>query len=91
MYLMARPKRLRRLACAPAVDMFFPSGDGDAVAPEDIIVLTMDEFEALRLADLDVIPNNEQPHKWGSHGPRSGESSNPEDQKSHEHLFMGAG
>ena len=62
---MARPKRLRRLTCAPAVDMFFPSGGGDSVAPEDNIVLTMDELEALRLADLECHSQQEAAAQMG--------------------------
>jgi predicted DNA-binding protein (UPF0251 family) len=62
---MARPKRLRRLSCAPAVDMFIPSGGDDTVAPEDKIVLTMDEFEALRLADLKCYSHQEAAAQMG--------------------------
>ena len=62
---MARPKRLRRLAFAPPAHMFFPSGDDNSAASKDMIVLTMDEFEALRLADLECHSQEEAAKKMG--------------------------
>ena len=50
---LARPKRLRRLAYAPPALFFLPSRSERRPAPKDAVTLTMDEFEALRLADLE--------------------------------------
>jgi predicted DNA-binding protein (UPF0251 family) len=62
---MARPKRLRRLAFAPPAQVFVPSGDGESATSEDIVILTMDEFEALRLADLECHSQEEASKKMG--------------------------
>jgi uncharacterized protein len=48
---MARPKCCRRVGQEPACTMFRPVGV--PVSLLDIIVLSVDEFEALRLADLE--------------------------------------
>jgi predicted DNA-binding protein (UPF0251 family) len=45
--------------------MFFPSGDDNSAASKDMIVLTMDEFEALRLADLECHSQEEAAKKMG--------------------------
>ncbi len=50
---MARPKRLRHLASAPPVHCFHPADDEHCYMQRDIIILSMDEFESLRLADLE--------------------------------------
>jgi uncharacterized protein len=50
---MARPLRLRRLAVAPPVQFFSPYVEGNHTVPSDTVVLTLDEFEAIRLADLE--------------------------------------
>jgi len=47
---MARPVKRRRVCCAPEVDYFKPRGI--PIRDLELVVLTMDEFEALRLADL---------------------------------------
>lgn len=46
---MVRPKRCRRVWCEPDVDYFKPSGI--RVRDNDVINLTVDEFEAIRLVD----------------------------------------
>ena len=46
---MARPKRCRRIADLPGHTLFKPAGVPARSLVE--IVLTVDEFEALRLAD----------------------------------------
>ncbi|MCC7552540.1 DUF134 domain-containing protein [Candidatus Micrarchaeota archaeon] len=46
---MVRPRRCRRVRCEPNVDYFKPSGI--RVRDTDIINLTVDEFEAIRLVD----------------------------------------
>lgn len=49
---MARPKRLRRLAFAPPAHSFLPAGEEGHSTQREVVILSMDEFEALRLADL---------------------------------------
>ncbi len=46
---MPRPKRCRRIAALPSCTLFKPAGVPGRSLPE--LVLTVDEFEALRLAD----------------------------------------
>jgi predicted DNA-binding protein (UPF0251 family) len=48
---MARPKCCRRVAGEPACQIFKPAGVPASAL--DQVVLSMDEFEAIRLADLD--------------------------------------
>lgn len=62
---MARPKLLRRLAYAPPAHLFLPSGGDKNTASDDSIVLTMDEFESLRLADLECLSQEEAAKKMG--------------------------
>ena len=51
--LLARPQRLRRLSMAPPAHFFHPADEDGCLVQREIIVLSMDEFEALRLADLE--------------------------------------
>lgn len=46
---MPRPQRSRRICCAPRVDGFSADGSAGAVP----IVLTLDEYEVIRLVDLE--------------------------------------
>ena len=46
---MPRPPRCRRICGAPQVDTFCPNGCEDA----DPILLTLDEYEVIRLVDLE--------------------------------------
>ena len=62
---MARPKLLRRLSYSPPAHLFLPSGEDEHAEPEDMIVVTMDEFEALRLADLECFSQQEGSKKMG--------------------------
>jgi predicted DNA-binding protein (UPF0251 family) len=48
---MARPVKKRRVGCNPQANYFKPRGI--PVADLDEVVLTMDELEAIRLADLE--------------------------------------
>ena len=48
---MARPFKKRRVGCKPEANYFKPRGI--PVADLDEVVLTMDELEAIRLADLE--------------------------------------
>lgn len=47
---MPRPRCCRRIACRPGAARFLPSEGGLAGAAD--VVMTLDEFEAIRLADL---------------------------------------
>jgi predicted DNA-binding protein (UPF0251 family) len=49
--MMARPVKRRRIGCDPQANYFKPRGI--PVADLDEIVLSMDELEAIRLADLE--------------------------------------
>jgi uncharacterized protein len=62
---LARPKRLRRLAFTPPAHSFLPVGEEDHPTQKEIIVLTMDEFEALRLADLECHSQEKAAKKMG--------------------------
>jgi predicted DNA-binding protein (UPF0251 family) len=62
---LARPKRLRRLAYAPPVLFFLPSGNEELTALNDAVTLTMDEFESLRLADLECYSQEQAGRKMG--------------------------
>ena len=46
---MPRPPRCRRICGAPQVDTFIPGGSADG----EPIVLTLDEYEVIRLVDLE--------------------------------------
>ena len=46
---MARPTKCRRICTEPAYDQFLPGG----IASGETIVLTLDEYEAIRLIDLE--------------------------------------
>jgi uncharacterized protein len=56
---LARPKRLRRLTFSPPAYSFHPADKQRCLLQNEIIVLTMDEFEALRLADLECYSQEE--------------------------------
>ena len=46
---MPRPQRCRRICCEPEFERFSPSGAADTGS----VVLTLDEFEVIRLVDLE--------------------------------------
>lgn len=48
---MSRPQCCRRIAGRPVASLFRPEGNGGP--PSEEIVLSLDEFEAIRLADLE--------------------------------------
>ena len=50
---MARPRHCRRVGCLPASRYFKPRGIPLSALEE--IILTLDEFEAIRLADLESL------------------------------------
>jgi len=60
---LARPKRLRRLTFSPPAHFFHPADKERCLLQSEIIVLTMDEFEALRLADLECYSQEEAAKK----------------------------
>ena len=60
---MARPKRLRRLTFSPPAHSFLPTSEEEQPLQTDIVVLSMDEFEALRLADLECHTHEEAAKK----------------------------
>ncbi len=62
---MARPKRLRRLAFSPPAHSFHPANEKRCLLQQELIVLTMDEFEALRLADLECNSQEDAAKKMG--------------------------
>ncbi|MBU5689765.1 MAG: DUF134 domain-containing protein [Candidatus Aenigmatarchaeota archaeon] len=53
---MPRPRKCRRIFVEPEVTYFKPAGIGMRELDEN--VLTVDEFEALRLCDLDGLEQN---------------------------------
>ncbi|WP_432651280.1 DUF134 domain-containing protein [Huintestinicola sp.] len=46
---MARPRRCRRICMEPEYDCFVPSG----ISNNEIVLMTIDEYEAIRLIDLE--------------------------------------
>lgn len=48
---MARPHRMRDICGRPAAERFSP--DGTSVSGAAVVVMSLDEFEALRLADVE--------------------------------------
>ncbi len=48
---MTRPKYCRRIGCKPGANCFKPVGINSSTGEE--IIITLDEFEALRLADYE--------------------------------------
>ena len=62
---MARPKRLRRLTFSPPAHSFHPANGEQCLIQQELIIITMDEFEALRLADLECHSQEEAAKKMG--------------------------
>ena len=60
---MTRPVKCRRVCCAPGADYFKPRGV--PVRDLEVLVLTMDEFEALRLADLEGLYQDDAGARMG--------------------------
>lgn len=52
---MARPRRCRRICTEPAYDSFIPEG----VSSKEKIILTVDEYEVIRLIDLEKFTHQE--------------------------------
>ena len=47
---MTRPTRCRRICMEPAYDSFFPDG----VLTGEEVIMTLDEYETIRLIDLEI-------------------------------------
>ena len=60
---MPRPKCSRSIACEPHADYFKPRGIPTAMLEQ--VVLSLDEFEALRLADLEGLYQEEAASRMG--------------------------
>lgn len=53
---MGRPKHRRRVCCLPENSLFGPlTGDGD----QEHVILTVEEYESIRLIDLDRLTQEE--------------------------------
>lgn len=52
---MPRPKKCRKVCCLPRVSEFLPAGSGDG----DAVVMTVDEYEAIRLIDREGFSQEE--------------------------------
>ena len=63
--ILSRPKRLRRLTFSPPAHSFHPADGEHCLIQRELIVITMDEFEALRLADLECHSQEEAAKKMG--------------------------
>ena len=60
---MARPHKFRKISCLPDVPYFKPAGIPVRRLQE--IILTIDEYEALRLADLEKLYHENAARKMG--------------------------
>jgi predicted DNA-binding protein (UPF0251 family) len=47
---MSRQKCCRKVGCMPVITIYRP--DGNTIHERDVVVLSLDEFEAIRLADF---------------------------------------
>ena len=57
MVIMPRPKKCRRVCCMPGNRNFGPLGNGGA--ERKLVVMTVDEFETIRLIDLERLSQEE--------------------------------
>ncbi len=55
---MPRPKKCRKVCCMPVVNMFAPSSYEDGLSME-VIVMTIDEYETIRLIDREGLSQSE--------------------------------
>ena len=62
---MTRPKKKRKITKPPRFTEFKPAGIRNAALSK--INLTLDEYEALRLADFDGLNHNAAAVRWKSH------------------------
>ena len=61
---MARPRRCRKICTEPAYDSFKPEG----ISMGEEITMTVDEYEVIRLVDLENIHMNSVQSEWESQG-----------------------
>lgn len=61
---MARPRRCRKICTEPAYDSFKPEG----ISVGEEITMTVDEYEVIRLVDLENIHMNSVQSEWESQG-----------------------
>lgn len=50
-YIMPRPRKFRRVCCLPEVDIYGPINA--KIKNEEFIIMTVDEYEVIRLIDLE--------------------------------------
>jgi len=60
---MTRPKCCRKIACVPDVNYYKPKGIPSSVLEE--VVLTLDEFEAIKLSDFEGLYQKQAAVKMG--------------------------
>ena len=58
---MSRPQRCRRICCAPQFDSFSPEKTPESEA----VTLTLDEYEAIRLLDLENLQQEQAAAQMG--------------------------
>ena len=63
---MPRPQRRRRVCSEPEYNEFIPMGS----AGNDIVVLSTDEYEAIRLVDFEKKLTSSVPCRWTYHVPQ---------------------
>lgn len=61
---MARPRRCRKICTEPAYDSFKPEG----ISVGEEITMTVDEYEVIRLVDLEKYHMNSVQSEWESQG-----------------------
>ena len=61
---MARPRRCRKICTEPAYDSFKPEG----ISVGEEITMTVDEYEVIRLVDLENIHMSSVQSEWESQG-----------------------
>lgn len=61
---MARPRRCRKICTEPAYDSFKPEG----ISVGEEITMTVDEYEVIRLVDLEKYTHEQCESEWESQG-----------------------
>ena len=64
---MPRPRRCRRVCFEPGVTYFKPAGI--PITDLEKVILTVDEFEAIRLKDVDGLEQEQSAQHITSHNP----------------------
>ncbi len=60
---MARPRKWRRVCCIPENNLFGPLGVD--INESDIVIMTVDEYEVIRLIDLEGLMQEECAQRMG--------------------------